>query len=171
MNSTDFTWGDEIIDSRDIIARHEELTEEYDSLVESLAEAKANVSRMSEHCDTFNEENTQIFEQLQEEVTVAQSALAMFNTSEKDELDLLTNVIEQGETSPDWSYGETLIHEDYFTRYIEELVNDCYEFPKEIHENKWPWTHMSMDWEGAAEEAKMDYTTIEAGGETYYIRG
>jgi hypothetical protein len=43
--------------------------------------------------------------------------------------------------------------------------------PKEFNEGKWPWNHMSMDWEGAADEAKVDYLTIEADGHTYYIRG
>jgi len=34
----------------------------------------------------------------------------------------------------------------------------------------WPWRHMSIDYEAAADEAKSDYTEINAGGETYWIR-
>lgn len=76
-----------------------------------------------------------------------------------------------GESSPDWSYGETLIREDYFTKYIEELIDDCYEIPKEMNSGEWPWRHMTIDYEAAAEEAKQDYMELNYDGVTYFIRG
>lgn len=73
--------------------------------------------------------------------------------------------------NPDWSYGETLLHEEYFTKYIEDLIDDCYEMPKEMHSGNWPWRHMTMDYEAAADEAKQDYFEVDFDGVTYYIRG
>ena len=172
MKTTNFNWGDKIIDSRDIISRYEELNDEYNSLVELVEAANEDLENFQKEngLTDYTEDEVRKLQELQEEIEEAQSALVMFNTFEKDELDTLMEVVEQGEDSPDWSYGETLIHEDYFTDYIKELVDDCYEVPQEFLDGKWPFNHMNMDWEGAAEEAKSDYYTIEVDGETYYIR-
>ena len=40
MKITNFNWGDNIIDSRDLVARHEELTEEYNDLLEAVKSAE-----------------------------------------------------------------------------------------------------------------------------------
>lgn len=174
-----FNWGDDQIDSRDVIARHEELQSEYDSLEVALNEAKneydqhkTSKSSTDELSLEEEEEFEETLEELQEALDEAQEALDQFNQSfEKDELDTLTEVIEQGEDSPDWSYGETLIHENYFVDYITELINDCYELPKEIFDsNKWPYNHISIDFESASDEAKSDYSEISVDGNVYYIR-
>jgi hypothetical protein len=89
---------------------------------------------------------------------------------EKEELRILEIVAADGEDSPDWQYGETLIRESYFTDYIEELINDCYEMPKELNSGEWPWRHMAIDYEAAAAEAKVDYMEIDFDGVTYLIR-
>lgn len=172
---TNFTWGDDIIDSRDIQARFEELNDECESLVNSLEEAEKD---FKEYLETADEELTEKCEDFEancktfrETIDVAKDSLAAFNQSfDKDELDTLTEVIRQGEDSPDWSYGECLIHESYFTQYIEDLIKDCYEMPKELQSGRWPWNHFSLDYEGAAEEAKSDYFEIDVNGHTYFIR-
>ena len=53
---------------------------------------------------------------------------------------------------------------------VEELIDDCYELPKEFKSGEWPWRHMKIDFEAAAEEAKQDYTSVEFFGITYWIR-
>lgn len=68
----------------------------------------------------------------------------------------------------DW-YPVTLIREEYFTDYIQELIGECYEFPAEMHKG-WPFNHLTMDWESAADEAKYDYTSTEIDGVTYFYR-
>ena len=87
------------------------------------------------------------------------------------ELKALLALADEAECSPGWSYGETLIHEDYFTDYIEEFINDCYELPKEFNSGDWPWCHMTIDYEAAADEAKQDYREVTLDGQTNYIRG
>jgi len=170
---TNFNWGDDIIDSRDIIAKHEELQDEFDTLVEALEEAQQElekVKRDNEELDANDQCSTSL-DEWEDDLDEAQEALDQFNQSfDKDELDTLTEIISQGEDSSDWSHGETLIKESYFTQYIEELVNDCYEMPSEFTDGKWPWNHMSMNWEEAADEAKADYNEICVDGETYLIR-
>lgn len=180
MKTTNFNWGDSLLDSRDIISRHEELQEEYENLVGALDEAESELSAFLKedgHDPDQEKDKEDIaaierkLEELHCAIEDAQDALNDFNSSfDKDELDTLTEVVSQGEDSGDWSYGETLILDSYFSEYIEDLVNDCYDIPQELKEGKWPFNHMTMDWEACAEEAKNDFTEINAGGLTYYIR-
>jgi hypothetical protein len=88
----------------------------------------------------------------------------------KAELATLEKLAEEASGSPDWTYGETLIRETYFTDYIEQLIDDCYEMPKELNSGEWPWRHVTVDYEAAAEEAKADYIDCDFGGVTYLIR-
>jgi flagellar hook-basal body complex protein FliE len=173
-----FDWGDDMIDSRDLIARHEDLQDEYDGLVSDLEEAKDNYdqhktskSSTDELSLTEEEEFEETLEELQEAIDEAQEALDQFNQSyEKDELDLLTEVIAEGEDAPDWNHGTAIIHENYFTQYTQDLIEDTCELPKEFISGQWPWSHVSIDFESAAEELKQDYKTIDADGQTYYLR-
>ena len=173
MKMTNFNWGDDLIYSRDLIARHEELTEEYDSLMEDVESAEDELNEFIKEYGTgdYDEDQEKEFALLNEQLDNANDALNDFNSSyDKDELETLTEVIRQAEDCSDWIHGEGLIHENYFTQYIEDLVNDCYEFPEEFNSKKWPWTHMNMDWDAAAEEAKQDYTEVTVDGHTYYIK-
>lgn len=172
-----FNWGDNIIDSRDIIDRFEELDEYYADLkveveyvaeeLESLQNDYAESTDDSESVEDCNNE----LHRLSEELKDSNVRLGEWENDNLEEYELLQEILQQGEDAPDWPYGETLIHEKYFTQYIKELIDDCYEMLKEFNEGKWPWNHMTMDWEGAADDAKADYLTIEADGQTYYIRG
>lgn len=89
---------------------------------------------------------------------------------EREELEALINLRAQCEHVSDWSYGETLIRADYFVEYIEELIHDCYELPKELTSGAWPYRHIKIDYEAAAEEAKTDYEEVDFDGQSYYIR-
>jgi len=155
-NEIDFT--DDIIDSRDIIARQEYLQETLDELHAAVEAAQDELDGL---------EPGDEFDALQVNLKEADAELESFDM---DELELLNEVVSQGEDSPDWSHGETLINENYFEDYIRELVNDCYEIPKEFGSGDWPYRHMQMDWEAAADEALSDYNSIEVNGTTYYIR-
>ena len=170
-----FDWGYDMIDSRDLIARHEDLQDEYDGLVSDLKDVNEAYVEYQDKCagavEFDQEEFDNDVDDLQKDIDEAQEALDQFNQSyEKDELDTLTEVISQGEDSPDWNHGTALIHENYFTQYTQDLIEDTCEVPAEFSSGKWPWTHMNLDYEAAAEELKQDYTTIDADGHTYYLR-
>jgi hypothetical protein len=151
---------DDVIDSRDVIARIEELEAIRDDLQTTLDEAT--------EADSNNEDGDL---EIHNAVITAQEALDEWTASDEgEELATLLKLAEEGENSPDWTYGESLISESYFTKYIEELIDDCYEMPKEMDSGKWPYRHMTMDYEAAAEEAKQDYMELDFDGNTYYIR-
>lgn len=65
----------------------------------------------------------------------------------------------------DWEYGATMIHEDYFTEYAKDFAEDVGYIKPEV---SWPYTH--IDWESAATELQMDYTSVDFLGDTYYVR-
>lgn len=132
--TTEISNTDEVIDSRDVIARIEELEAEQESSIED------------EHDGSWD------------------------NTDEAKELDGLRELAAEASDSPDWQYGEALIHEDYFTKHIEELIDDCYQMPKEMNSGDWPWRHVQIDYEAAAQEAKADYMEVDFDGQTYLIR-
>lgn len=69
----------------------------------------------------------------------------------------------------DFHYGATLIHEDYFKTYIEELIADAY---YEVYDlvNSYDWPVVTIDYEESAEQAKIDYIVVTYEGEDYYTR-
>ena len=80
------------------------------------------------------------------------------------EYNALRELDREGEQySEDWEYGATLIHENYFTQYAEDLANDIGEVS-----DAWPFS--CIDWDEAAELLKQDYTEVQFGEETYYVR-
>ena len=111
-----FKIGDVIIDSRDIIARIEEL------------------------------ENQDVL-----------------SVSDKEELDMLREFAEECEQySSDWEYGETLIREDYFEQYMDEMIEDCYELPKDLPY----WMTITYDYDAL----QQDYAEVKLDDGKYFIR-
>lgn len=136
------------IDSRDIIARIEELEAEKAAYQQDIEDAQDEVAALDH----------------------ATEAYAKWQESEGEELALLQALADQAQHCSDWQHGATLIREDAFVYYIEELIHDCYEMPKELDSGNWPWRHVTIDYEAAAEEAKDDYDEVDFGGVTYLIR-
>lgn len=63
------------------------------------------------------------------------------------------------------SYEPTLISENYFTDYAEQMAEDIGAIDREAG---WPLSF--IDWDAAAEALKMDYTSVTFDGDTYLIR-
>ena len=165
---------DNVIDSRDIIERIDELTGDFQALVDDIEAAETDVERGTAFDDlaTWLIGHTEIAPDLEALDGITFDDVSDWAESDDaHELKALLALADEAECSPDWSYGETLIHEDYFTNYIEEIIDDCYELPKEFNSGDWPWCHMTIDYEAAADEAKQDYTEVNFDGATYYIRG
>lgn len=72
---------------------------------------------------------------------------------------------DQAESVSDWQYGETFISDDYFTEYTRELAEDIGAIDREA---SWPLNR--IDWKAAADDLKMDYTSFEFMGTTYWAR-
>ena len=65
----------------------------------------------------------------------------------------------------DWQYGETFVRDDYFEDYARELAEDCDMVPADAG-----WPLRCIDWEQAARELRMDYTSYTFDGVTYWAR-
>lgn len=62
----------------------------------------------------------------------------------------------------DWNYGATLINESYFEKYMDLMLEDIGEMPKDIPS----YLTISVNYDAL----KKDYTPIEYKGETYWVR-
>lgn len=140
----------DILDSRDIIARIEELESE-------LMDAR-------DHYGVLWDEDDEKQSQCSRDQYVADS-MAEYHADEIAELASLKHLAEQAESSSDWIYGEALIRESYFTDYARDLAEDI----GAIDENA-TWPHTFIDWDAAAEALKQDYTSVDFDGVEYLIR-
>lgn len=64
----------------------------------------------------------------------------------------------------DW-YPVTLIRDSHFEAYAEQLADDIGAINAELS-----WPNNCIDWERAARELQMDYSTVEFDGVTYWYR-
>lgn len=134
---------DRVIDSRDVIARIEELRQERDGYgIDSSTDGLYE-------CDT----------------PASRAAWAEDNSDDADELAALEALADEAEGYGDWTHGEGLIHEDHWLDYVRELAEDIGAIDCNA---SWPLNH--IDWKAAAEELEADYMTVEFDGVTYYMR-
>jgi hypothetical protein len=133
----------DVIDSRDVIARIEALTELRDSAQE---DAQGDKETMEDGTDLYLSDD--------------------FTEDEYRELKALESLQDEAEGyAADWKYGETLIRDDYFEDYARQTAEELGLISRD---DKWPAT--CIDWEKAADELKQDYTAVEFDGVTYWIR-
>ena len=140
MTYNEPTLGENIIDSRDVIAHIEFLESEIADLEEAAEETRTE----------DGETDADIIDRIAELRT---------------DLEPWTELASEGETLSDWMYGETLIRDSCFQEYAEELANDICNLEQS---QDWPFRH--IDWEAAADELRQDYTVLEFAGYTYYAR-
>ena len=141
----------DILDTRDLNKRLNELEDEREALEESLTEERIE----AEHCDPDEKEDYET------NVAEAIEALNEWDDEYKEELDELYTMRDE---ISEWQHGETLIAEEDFAEYAEQLADDLYGI-----QNHWPFDH--IDWDAAADALKADYSTIDYQGTTYLYRG
>lgn len=136
---------EDILDSRDIFARIEELETEKESMLEGVP--------ASEYGNSDNEK-----------------WMDWEDSAEGQELNLLTSFMEEWkgnggdeEWRGDW-YPVTLIRDSYWVEYVEELLEDIGDLPKDIPH------YIVIDWERTAHNIQQDYTSAEFDGVTYWAR-
>jgi hypothetical protein len=162
MSFTIEDWGsDDTIDSRDIIQRLEELTDEQADLASDISECQDNLATVLDEDELAD---------AAEELARAEYRLEEWEKNNLEELNALKEICKQGEGYGDWEHGDVLILESYFTKYIEELIGECYPEVDKMGSGDWPYRHVKVDYDEAADEAKHDYVEIECNGHTYYFR-
>jgi hypothetical protein len=139
---------DNVINSRDIIARIEDLRGEFDSWLKTIEDEDLRESLTVEDWAEGNEEAKHE------------------GCEEGRELVTLEAFAEQakGYTS-DWNCGASLINDDYFTRYAQNLAEDIGAIQSGA---AWPCT--CIDWEQAASELQQGYVKVEFDGQTFWMR-
>ena len=142
----------DIIDSRDVIERIDEIENSFPDTCEHCGEGLDSLDDFIEFKFDF------VCQDCKQPLD--------FDQDDVDELKALKDLAEQCEGySPDWKYGAALIHDDYFLEYAQELAEDI----GAIDPNAtWPTYH--IDWEAAADALKMDYIRIQFGDNDYWIR-
>ena len=121
-----------------------------------------------EELETTEEEYNELFDEYLPTTSMDNAAQKASDESgldheDRHRLNALRAFKEELEGYCDWMYGETLVAEDDFTEYAEELASDIYSL-----ETHWPYNH--IDWDAAAEALKVDYTEADLEGSTYYVR-
>ena len=135
------------IDTRDLIEKRDELKQQ---ILDSFLETFEHYEDQTYDFDDilFEEEEIQSWKEDWED-----------ELKEIEEIDKI-----EDELGSEFDYGVTLVHEDYFEEYTEELLIDCGYISKDFPS----W--IEIDWEATANNVKQDYTEVEYQGETYYGR-
>lgn len=133
---------DDIIDSRDVIARIEELQDEKTDLEQQRDEA----------VDADKE--------------TAEAALADWIDDFGDELKALLALQGEAEGYSDWRHGVALIRDSHFKDYVRELAEELH--GDKMRSAEWPFD--CIDWEKAATELQQDYTSVDFDGVDYWVR-
>lgn len=162
------------IDTRDLYKRQQELQDLEDavgSAEKELQEAQDELGQLTTskpgEDDSLGdlEEWESSLESAQSAVDEAEAnhrrALDDFGDDEQAELEELDNL--ESEIS-EWMHGEAMIPEDEFEDYARELADDL----GSTKGDEWPFT--CIDWERAARELAMGYTTVRYQGTDYYVR-
>lgn len=94
---------DDVIDTRDIIERIEELENDLETAWNEIDHTQYLISK-EELCER-----------------------------DFEELEALKSIAEEAEKyCDDWQYGAQLIRESYFEIYMDEMIADCYELPEDL---------------------------------------
>ena len=88
------------------------------------------------------------------------------NPDEVEELQALLDFRDEVGSS-EWQHGMSLINEGYFDDYARELAEDIH--GAAIRNAEWPFS--CIDWEQAAHDLRMDYSSAEYDDTTFYYRG
>lgn len=136
-----------MIDTRDLIETRDELKQEIlDSFLENFP---------------HYEEMTESFE----DILFGEEEIESWEEDLQDELDQISCIDEiEDEIGSEFDYGVTLIPEDDFTDYVEDLLIDCGYISRDFPS----W--IEIDWEATADNVRQDYSELEYEGKTYLYR-
>lgn len=183
---------DDIIDSRNVIERLEELKDDLEGVYASICETFETFTQ--QHGDLLDDEdfsdrtNPDFLAWLAEQDDCPEDEdIELFRKglldgksfdewvkwmdeekldSDAQEYVALRDFADEAEGyASDWQYGATLIRDSHFEDYARELAEDCGYIKKDVG---WPYT--CIDWDRAADDLKVDYSGVEFDGVTYWVR-
>ena len=148
------------IDTRDLYERQQELQSLKDT-VESAAVELTDAEKDLASCED-DRHRAELEEAVSEAEGNLESAKEAFGPDEEKELAELDDL--ESEIT-DWRHGNTMIPEGSFEDYARDFAGDIGAINRDA---SWPLSY--IDWEQAAKELAMDYTTVSYQGEDYYVR-
>ena len=131
---------EDVLDTRDIIARIEELKLEW------------NEGTGGDNPDDYT-------------LSEDDWAVGLGEDGAHEIVALLELAKEGADNFADWEHGETLVRDSYFKEYAQELGDYIGAIKADAG-----WPLNCIDWEQAARELRMDYTSVEFDGVTYWGR-
>lgn len=142
-----------ILDSRNLNKRLEELQSEFDSWKDSLTPEQ--ISSIKEAYDVTEDE----------EISNEEFHWEWENTvgSDADELKNLIDLREQ--FGREWNDGITFVKDSHFEEFAEDEADRLGYFGN-CSKNDWPYNY--IDWSKAADYLQSDYSSVEFDGETYW---
>ena len=144
-----------ILDSRNLNTRLEELQSEFDSWKDSLTpEQIADFKEKYETPESEELSDEEFSWEWEDEVG-----------SDADELKNLIDLREQ--FGREWNNGIAFVKDSYFEEFAEDEADQLGYFGN-CSKNDWPYN--CIDWRQAASQLQNDYSSVEFDGETYWYR-
>jgi predicted RNA-binding Zn-ribbon protein involved in translation (DUF1610 family) len=168
---TDVDNTQDVLDSRDIIARIEELESQLgDAVVRTACKhcGQDIEGRDDDWRDRGNNSTcpNEAGDAGQEHEPTEGTSAPSLPDDEAEELAALKALQDEAEGyCSDWQHGATLIRDSYFEEYAEQFADDIGAIDRNA---SWPICH--IDWKAAAESLQMDYTSVDFDGVTYWVR-
>jgi hypothetical protein len=147
MSTKEITNSEDIIDSRDIIARIEDLTSQRDDF-------QYWIDLDQEHGSDWKDSDVEKWTEWD-------------NSDEGMELRNLEKIQNECENYGDWKYGVTLLRDSYMDE--EWAENELKDLGYLNNDLLWFISH-NIDWNGVLEDLRQDYSEIDFDGITYWIR-
>lgn len=159
--TTDISNSDDVIDSRDVIARIEELESDRDALQSALDDAKEALANLPPGAAraALRVDAKDAINNAQEELDAWQ------DSDDARELKALEALQDEAQGyCPDWRHGAALIRESYWISYCQEMLEDIGDIPRDLP------GYIVIDWDATADNIRADYTKVDFDGVPYLIR-
>lgn len=134
-------------------------TRDLKELLVELEEAELAYTEAKNNLSNYDGDDEDKYEDLQEDL---EDAERNFSEEEEKKLHELRELRDQ--IGGEWEYGETLIPEDMFPEYVEDLCKDCGYINRDFPH----W--IVIDWEKTSKNVAIDYQLVEYDGENFYVR-
>lgn len=146
--------GNSVLDSRDIQERIDELNDEKDTFIDAHIEDALDDHKID------NDNSEEGFDKTAAESTAIE---AWGNSDEGSELKKLEDLKEEVGSS-EWPHGLTLICDSHWMGYVQDMLEDCSDYSKNLPH------YIAINWNETADNIKADYSEVEIDGTTYFYR-
>jgi antirestriction protein len=155
----------DILSMDELTTRFAELRDERESLAQEVEDKQGELNDLPDDADEDDRTTAE------DELAYARKQLQQFDEDDGDELEKLTQLLDETrgyggdhQFEGDWFPGQ-LIAESDFEDYARELAEDIGAIPDDA---QWPCT--CIDWEKAARELQVDYSSVTYDGTEYLYR-